>query len=94
MSAALAFVLSTAAAGAQTNDAPPEPAAAAQQNAPPAKIAPPMNAGERKDGRPETSSQAPRKPGLSDDKGKKPLRLTPDDRIDGHGNGALANSTR
>lgn len=56
--AALALVVSAGVAQAQKNGAPPEPAPSAQQSAPPAKVAPPMNAGEHKGGAPETTGQA------------------------------------
>jgi hypothetical protein len=53
--AALALVMSAGAAYAQTNQASPERAPAAQQGSPPDKMAPPMNAGEGKRGMPETT---------------------------------------
>jgi hypothetical protein len=55
--AAAALLLGTVAASAQTlQNVQPERAPAAQQNAPAEKVAPPMNAGERK--KPETTGQA------------------------------------
>lgn len=80
---------------AQTSDLPPERAPAAQQNAPPARIAPPMNAGAQKPGAnkpgtmPETTGQRPQRlsPGSGD-----PARLAPssDDASDAHGNNVHA----
>jgi len=59
---ATAFLAAGGAVHAQTSDLPPERAPASQQFAPPARIAPPMNAGERKPGaRPETTGQTPDK---------------------------------
>lgn len=58
---AVAFGMTAAlsAASAQTSKPNPEPAPAAQQNAPPAKIAPSIHAGERKaQVKPETNGQA------------------------------------
>lgn len=54
--AAAALLLSAGAASAQMNPAQPERAPAAQRSAPAERMAPPMNAGERK--APETTGQA------------------------------------
>lgn len=68
--AALALVISTGAAYAQTNAMPPSSAPAAQQSAPPDKIAPPMNAGERKGGMPETTGQSSPRSGADSPRAK------------------------
>ncbi|HWK97613.1 MAG TPA: DUF1236 domain-containing protein [Pseudolabrys sp.] len=70
-SAALALAMSAGAAHAQTNAAPPASPPAAQQKAPPDKIAPPMNAGERKGGMPETRGQGPQRNGAAAESGVK-----------------------
>jgi len=65
--AAAALLVTAGAAPAETlKNAAPEPAPAAQRNAPAEKIAPPMHAGERK--APETTGQGPQalKPGRGD----------------------------
>jgi hypothetical protein len=79
----LALVIGASAAHAQKNQASPEPAPAAQQNAPPARIAPPMNAGERKPGaRPETTGQAPQRlsPGSGENTNVKDMKAQPSER--------------
>lgn len=85
--AALAFVISAGAAYAQKSGASPEPAPAAQQNAPPAKIAPPMNAGEQKPGAksgtmPETTGQSPQRlsPGSGENTNIKDRKAQPPQR--------------
>lgn len=81
--AALALAMSAGAAFAQTNAAPPSSPPAAQQKAPPDKIAPPMNAGERKGGMPETSGQGSQQrpsPGSSDNTNVKDMKAEPPQR--------------
>jgi len=88
---------------AQTSDLPPERAPAPQQFAPPARIAPPMNAGEQKPGaRPETTGQTPQRLRPGRDENIRPSPDRPDMKKDGaadlhagdapaqdaHGNGA------
>jgi len=81
--AALALVISAGAAYAQTNAAPPSSSPAAQQKAPPDKIAPPMNAGERKGGMPETTGQrSPQRlsPGSGENTNVKDMKAEPPQR--------------
>ena len=84
---AAALIAVGGAAQAQTSDLPPERAPAPQQFAPPARIAPPMNAGERKPGaRPETTGQTPDK--LSPGSGEN-IKMAPDlNRPNGNDDGA------
>ena len=92
---ALAFAMGASAAAAQTSDLPPQRAPAAQQFAPPARIAPPMNAGESKPGvTSDTTGQAPRtvappKPGPAAGDG---ARSAPHGGIDANGNRVESNS--
>lgn len=80
--AALVLVISAGAAYAQTNAAPPSSPPAAQQKAPPDKIAPPMNAGERKGGLPETTGQGPQRlsPGSGENTNIKDMKAEPPQR--------------
>lgn len=81
-SAALALATAAGTAHAQTNAAPPTSPPAAQQKAPPDKIAPPMNAGERKGGLPETTGQAPQRlsPGSGENTNVKDMKVEPPQR--------------
>jgi hypothetical protein len=79
---ALTFgVMTLSAATAQTTPNP-EPAPAAQQNAPPAKIAPSINAGERKAPEPQVTGQTakPPEPGhvKADEKSRAEMKGAPD----------------
>lgn len=80
--AALALVISAGAAYAQKSGASPEPAPSAQQNTPPDKMAPPMNAGERKGGMPETTGQGPQRlsPGSGENTNIKDMKAEPPQR--------------
>ena len=108
--AAAALLISTGAASAQTQDkVSPEPAPAAQQNAPPAKIAPPMNAGDHKPVvKPEITGQAPKElaPGRGESArssadikgtaaaaGKAELKSAPDEKSAADANKADANKS-
>lgn len=81
-SAALVLAVAAGTAHAQTNAAPPASPPAAQQKAPPDKIAPPMNAGERKGGMPQTSGQAPQRlsPGSGENTSIKDMKAQPPQR--------------
>lgn len=87
--AALALVISAGAAHAQKSGASPEPAPSAQQNAPPAKVAPPMNAGERKGGMPETTGQGSPRSGADSPRAAQPGGVAPQGR-----SGSAAEGTR
>ncbi|WP_246663065.1 DUF1236 domain-containing protein [Pseudolabrys sp. FHR47] len=81
--AALALVIGAGATYAQTNQASPERAPAAQQSAPPAKVAPSMNAGEGKRGMPETTGQgSPQRlsPGSGENTNIKDMKAQPPQR--------------
>ncbi len=81
--AALALVISAGAAYAQKSSASPEPAPSAQRNTPPDKIAPPMNAGERKGGMRETTGQgSPQRlsPGSGENTNIKDMKAEPPQR--------------
>jgi len=81
-SAAVALALTAGTAHAQTNAAPPSSPPAAQQKAPPDKVAPPMNAGERKGGLAETSGQAPQRlsPGSGENTNVNNMKAQPPQR--------------
>lgn len=80
--AALALVIGAGAAYAQTNQASPERAPAAQQGTPPDKIAPPMSAGESKRGMPETTGQGSQRlnPGSGENTNAKDTKAEPPQR--------------
>ena len=81
--AALTFGIMTTLGAATAQTTPnPEPAPAAQQNAPPAKIAPSINAGERKASEPQVTGQTakPPEPGhvKADEKSRAEMKGAPD----------------